>query len=123
ELVLSGPSVSKGYLNNPEKTDEAFFEYEGQRAYKTGDLVKIDDTGMLYYHGRTDFQIKLHGYRIELEEVNHYLNNDPLIQAGVAVPKYGKDQKVAQLVAYVVPEKNEFDSQIQLTVAIKDSLK
>lgn len=41
----------------------------------------------------------------------------------MAVPKYGKDQKVAQLVAYVVPEKNEFDSQIQLTVAIKDSLK
>ncbi|TLQ04783.1 D-alanine--poly(phosphoribitol) ligase subunit DltA [Pediococcus stilesii] len=123
ELVLAGPSVSKGYLNNQEKTDEAFFEYDGQQAYKTGDLTVMDEDGMLYYRGRTDFQIKLHGYRIELEEVNHYLNNDPLIQSGVAVPKYGKDNKVAQLVAYVVPEKNDFDSQIKLTVAIKDSLK
>lgn len=123
ELVLAGPSVSKGYLNNPEKTDEVFFEYEGQQAYKTGDLAVMDEDGTIYYRGRTDFQIKLHGYRIELEEVNHYLNNDALIQAGVAVPKYGKDNKVAQLVAYIVPEENDFDSQIKLTVAIKDSLK
>ena len=123
ELILSGPSVSKGYLNNPEKTEAAFFKYEGQQAYHTGDLALMDEDGMVYYRGRTDFQIKLHGYRIELEEVNHYLNNDPLIKSGVAVPKYGKDQKVAQLVAYVVPEDNDFDSQVKLTVAIKDSLK
>ncbi|MCC3236921.1 hypothetical protein LLE95_04530 [Pediococcus acidilactici] len=51
------------------------------------------------------------------------MNNDPLIKAGIAVPKYGKDQKVAQLVAYVIPATDEYDSQIKLTVAIKDSLK
>lgn len=123
ELVIYGPAVSKGYINNPTKTNEVFFKYEGHPAYKTGDLVVVDQDGVLYYRGRTDFQIKLHGYRIELEEVNHYLNNDPLIKAGIAVPKYGKDQKVAQLVAYVIPATDEYDSQIKLTVAIKDSLK
>ncbi|AEV94516.1 D-alanine--poly(phosphoribitol) ligase subunit DltA [Pediococcus claussenii] len=123
ELIISGPSVSKGYLNNPEKTANAFFDHDGHAAYHTGDLVVMDEDEMVFYRGRTDFQIKLHGYRIELEEVNHHLSNAKLIKQGVAVPKYDKDHKVSQLIAYVVPEENDFESQIKLTVAIKEGLK
>ncbi len=77
---------------------------------------------MIFYRGRTDFQIKLNGYRIELEEVNHYLNDSPLIAQGVAIPKYNRDHKVAKLLAYIVPEKHHFESELQLTQAIRKSL-
>lgn len=69
EIIVTGPAVSKGYLNNPEKTAEAFFTFKGQPAYHTGDLGKMTDEGLLLYGGRKDFQIKFNGYRIELEDV------------------------------------------------------
>ena len=56
--------VSKGYMNNPEKTAEAFFEFEGLPAYHTGDVGTMTDEGLLLYGGRMDFQIKFNGYRI-----------------------------------------------------------
>ena len=60
----------KGYMNNPEKTAEAFFEFEGLPAYHTGDVGTMTDEGLLLYGGRMDFQIKFNGYRIELEDVS-----------------------------------------------------
>ncbi|WEV60707.1 D-alanine--poly(phosphoribitol) ligase subunit DltA [Streptococcaceae bacterium ESL0729] len=122
EIVIAGPGVSKGYMNNPEKTDEAFYEIDGVPAYKTGDLGKFDENGILHYGGRKDFQIKLHGYRIELEEVNHFLNLSKYVKSGVAVPKYGADHKVQAMIAYVVPEANDFEKNIELTNAIKAEL-
>ena len=74
------------------------------------------------YRGRTDFQIKLHGYRIELEEVNHYLSQEDHIQVGVAVPRYDRNHKVSQLIAWVVPNAQTFSSELALTKAIKDNL-
>lgn len=118
ELMIAGPSVSKGYLNRPDKTAAAFLP----AGYATGDLGFIDDTGMLFYRGRTDFQIKLNGYRIELEEVSHYLNDESLIQQAVAVPKYGADHKVKQLLAYVVPAANDYPNELALTKALRQRL-
>jgi len=122
EIIIAGPSVSKGYMNNPEKTKEVFFEYNGKPAYHTGDLGRIDDNGLLYYEGRRDFQIKLHGYRIELEEVNHFLNLSSYIESAVAVPKYGSDHKVQQMIAYVVAGEHNFERNLDLTNAIKSEL-
>ncbi|WP_125579345.1 D-alanine--poly(phosphoribitol) ligase subunit DltA [Lacticaseibacillus suibinensis] len=117
ELELIGPSVSKGYLNRPEKTAAAFTA-GAVRGYKTGDLGYITEDGLIFYQGRTDFQIKLNGYRIELEEVDHYLNQAPMIHQAVAVPKYNAEHKVAQLLAYVVPEAPA-ESGLALTKAIR----
>lgn len=121
EIIVTGPSVSKGYMNNEEKTKEAFFEYEGQRAYHTGDAGKMNEDGLLLYGGRIDFQIKLHGYRMELEDIDHHLNEVSYIKQAAAVPKY-KDGKVQQLIAYVVPNDNPFEKDYQLTKAIKQEL-
>lgn len=123
EIIITGKTVSKGYMNNPEKTKKAFFMIDEIPAYHTGDLGFIDSDGLVHYLGRMDFQIKLHGYRIELEEINHYLNNNKHIKQGVAVPKYDKDHKVAKLYAYVVPENNDFENELQLTTTIKKELK
>ncbi|WP_395361637.1 D-alanine--poly(phosphoribitol) ligase subunit DltA [Levilactobacillus parabrevis] len=122
EILISGPSMSKGYLNNPEKTAKAFVTLNGKTVYRSGDLGVAMADGLIMYRGRTDFQIKLHGYRIELEEVNHYLSQEDHIQVGVAVPRYDRNHKVSQLIAWVVPSGHNFASELDLTKAIKDNL-
>lgn len=104
EIVIVGDSVSIGYWNNAEKNKQAFGittengkEY---RFYRTGDEGYVIDN-MLYYGGRIDNQVKLHGYRIELEDIeNNLLRIDGIIQA-VVLPKY-RDGKVTSLVAGIV---------------------
>lgn len=102
EVVISGPSVSKGYLNNPEKTSAAFYQDDKNEysSYRAGDLGFLDGN-MLFYRGRIDFQVKFNGYRIELEEINFYLAKNPLVRYGVVAPKYNSQHKVQQLVAVV----------------------
>ena len=88
ELLMEGPVVGIGYLNNPEKTSEVFIEdpvwlLKGHgavpgrhgRLYKTGDLVRYDPngTGSIAFSGRKDQQVKLRGQRVELSEVEHHL--------------------------------------------------
>jgi D-alanine--poly(phosphoribitol) ligase subunit 1 len=121
EIVISGPSISKGYLNNPQKTEEAFFMYQGLPAYRTGDSGKLGEDGLLHYEGRLDFQVKFHGYRMELEEIDHHLSKSQWVKQAVVVPKY-QAKKVEQLIAYVVPEQHNFEKSFQLTKAIKHSL-
>ena len=58
EIVIAGPSVSKGYINNPEKTAKAFLEIEGTPAYRTGDLGQFDENGQLLYKGRMDSKLR-----------------------------------------------------------------
>ncbi|KAI5457580.1 hypothetical protein BGZ63DRAFT_427622 [Mariannaea sp. PMI_226] len=82
ELLLEGPLVGRGYLNNPEKTAAAFIQDPawlvrggpGQpgrhgRVYKTGDLVRYDEDGALTFFGRKDTQVKIRGQRVELGEI------------------------------------------------------
>lgn len=121
EIVIVGPSVSKGYYRNPEKTAEAFYLMNGCQAYKTGDAGLLDE-GLLFYKGRMDFQIKLHGYRIELEDIDHHLSEVSYVKAAAVVPKY-VEHKVQQLVAYIVPEAHSFEKAYQLSKAIKEELK
>lgn len=120
EIVIAGPSVSKGYLHNPEKTADAFFEYQGQSAYRTGDAGKLQE-GMLIYDGRIDFQVKLHGYRIELEDIDHHLASVSYVKQAAVVAKY-QNHKVQQLVAFVVAHPHEFEKEFKLTKAIKAEL-
>lgn len=121
ELIIDGPTISPGYLNNPEKTAEAFFDNEGVWSYHSGDAAYIKD-GIVYYQGRIDFQIKLHGYRIELEDVEHNLNKVSFVKTSTVVPKY-KEHKVQQLVAYVVANPHEFEKEYKLSKAIKEEMK
>lgn len=119
EIVIAGPSVSKGYLNNAEKTAAAFTTSDGVQAYRTGDLAVKDADGLLHYKGRSDFQIKLHGFRIELEEVAQQLQQSQWVEQAVAVPRYDADGKVKQLLAIIVANTHHFEKPIQLTQAIK----
>jgi len=73
EIVIAGDTVSVGYLHRPDLTEAAFTLVDvhcvATPAYRTGDLGHLDPDGMLHFDGRIDSQVKLHGYRIELEDV------------------------------------------------------
>lgn len=107
EIVICGPSVGKGYLANPEMTAKSFRsihdpELGYTNAYKTGDLGYLQN-GLLFCCGRIDFQIKLHGYRIELEEIEFRLRELTGVKAGAVVPHW-KDGVCDYLSAYLVPD-------------------
>ncbi|KAF5643094.1 non-ribosomal peptide synthetase [Fusarium sp. NRRL 52700] len=99
ELLISGPIVTRGYLNDRERTAASFIEdpawmhhftTESVRLYKTGDLARYCPDGSLDYLGRKDHQVKLHGQRMELGEIEARLESDPRIrQVLVNLPRSG----------------------------------
>jgi len=85
EILIAGPNVSPGYLNRPDLTARAFLIRHGRWAYRTGDWGRRHD-GLLFCEGRMDDQVKLHGYRIELGDVEANLRALPDVQDAVVVP-------------------------------------
>jgi D-alanine--poly(phosphoribitol) ligase subunit 1 len=91
ELWLGGPCVGLGYLNNAAETAKRFRQdplIAGYRAilYRTGDLVALDpDTGLFNFRGRADNQVKLRGYRVELEEIDHAMASIPGVVRALAI--------------------------------------
>ncbi|MFF7994391.1 amino acid adenylation domain-containing protein [Kitasatospora xanthocidica] len=102
ELWIAGDRLALGYLNRPELTAERFRELpDVGRAYRSGDLVRERPDGVLEFHGRTDEQVKLRGFRIEPGEVEHALLQLPEVaEAAVVVRRAG--QTDAALTACVV---------------------
>ncbi|SEV87472.1 non-ribosomal peptide synthase domain TIGR01720/amino acid adenylation domain-containing protein/natural product biosynthesis luciferase-like monooxygenase domain-containing protein [Chitinophaga sp. YR573] len=117
ELYIGGIQVARGYLNRPELSAERFItNAAGTRLYKTGDLAKWLPDGNIEYQGRIDQQVKLRGYRIELDEIIAVLNGYPGIATATVVLKEDV-QENKRLVAYIVPV-DTFDRQ-----AVVDYLK
>lgn len=123
EIVILGNTVSKGYFKNEKETQEAFFSYEVDGrpvpAYRTGDKGYFKD-GQLFYCGRIDFQIKLHGYRIELEDVEKNLMKVQGINKAVVVPIYA-DGKVKYLKAFCIYDEAVGDTR-KLQKKIKEEM-
>lgn len=86
ELVIEGQSVSLGYLKMT-KTAEVFNFDDGIRTYHTGDKAKFEN-GQWFIQGRIDFQIKLNGYRMELEEIETQLRQSEFVKEAIVVPVY-----------------------------------
>jgi amino acid adenylation domain-containing protein len=103
ELCLGGPGVATGYLHRPELTAERFVvdARSGARVYRTGDLVRGLPSGALEMIGRRDRQVKLRGFRIELEEIERAAVATGLVNAAF-VDRVGDDAS-AMLVAFVLP--------------------
>ncbi len=90
EICVTGTCLALGYLNAPEATEKAFCACPltsgyPERMYRTGDLGYWREDGQLCFAGRSDFQIKLFGHRIELEEVEIALNAAPGVSRGFCV--------------------------------------
>ncbi|MGF1425452.1 amino acid adenylation domain-containing protein [Kitasatospora sp. LaBMicrA B282] len=118
ELYIAGAGLARGYLNRPDLTAERFTADPhgpaGTRMYRTGDLARWTTNGTLEFAGRTDRQIKLRGFRIELDEIEHALTTHPDIPQSVVLVR---DQR---LIAYLVTN-NDLD-QTQLRTDLTATL-
>jgi amino acid adenylation domain-containing protein len=116
ELLIGGPGVSPGYLNNPGLTGEKFVSisyksyrsygsyrtYISKKTYKTGDLARWLPDGNLEFLGRMDHQVKIRGFRIELGEIEHYLLKSNAIEEAVVLVRADKSGD-RYLAAYIAP--------------------
>ncbi|WP_410011381.1 amino acid adenylation domain-containing protein [Streptomyces nigrescens] len=102
ELWVGGSRLSLGYTGRPELTAERFTTHpEWGRLYRTGDVVSRRPDGVLDFHGRTDDQVKVRGFRIEPQEVEYALREQPEV-ADAAVTVHRPSPDDARLVAFVV---------------------
>jgi acyl-coenzyme A synthetase/AMP-(fatty) acid ligase len=144
ELWIAGPGLALGYWERPDLTDETIQSIEvapneSLRAARTGDLVKRHGDGRLELVGRTNQQIKVRGYRVEIGEVEAVIESHPGVRRAVViaeadaeigkrlraivVPKDGqsvdqrslKDHCIAALQRYMVPDVFEFRSELPLS--------
>jgi fengycin family lipopeptide synthetase B len=117
ELWIGGIQLAKGYLNDSERTSDAFrvnpfSDIPGDHLYHTGDLTKELPDGSIEYHGRIDHQVKIRGFRIELGEIESVLNLHPEVrEAAVLAIDYGDGQK--RLLAWVSGAKAVDQRQIK----------
>jgi acyl carrier protein len=107
ELHIGGLGLARGYLNRPELTAEKFIPHPfsaepGARLYKTGDRACYLPDGQIAFLGRIDDQIKIHGYRIEPNEIVAALNRHPDVQMSFVLAREDIPGE-RRLVAYVVP--------------------
>ena len=88
ELYIAGDGVARGYLNRPDLTAERFIDdpfVPGTRMYRSGDLARWTEEGVLEYLGRIDTQVKIRGFRIELGEIEAALCRHPRIDSAMVV--------------------------------------
>jgi amino acid adenylation domain-containing protein/FkbM family methyltransferase len=106
EIVIGGEGLARGYLHDPAATAERFGPDplgggRGERLYRTGDRARRLGNGALEFLGRFDHQVKVHGFRVELGEIEALLRMHPAVAQAVAVVRgEGTDSRV---VAYVTP--------------------
>lgn len=113
ELIAGGDGVSKGYVNNEKLTNEKYVEglFGEERIYKTGDIVRWLDNGVVDFFGRKDNQIKIRGFRIELDEIKNRIQEYGNIkEAYIDVRVHDANQK--ELYAYFVSDCKEAVSEV-----------
>uniref|UniRef100_UPI002FDCC931 non-ribosomal peptide synthetase n=1 Tax=Achromobacter insolitus TaxID=217204 RepID=UPI002FDCC931 len=108
ELCITGPGVAGGYLGRPELTAEKFLANprpsgdHDTRMYRSGDLARIDEHGQIHCLGRSDDQVKVRGFRVELGEIEAALYRLPGVGAAAVVLR--DLAGIEQLVAFLKPE-------------------
>ncbi len=109
ELWVTGPQVSRGYLNRPEKTAETYLKNpfsddpKHNRVYRTGDIVRYLPDGNIQFVGRKDGQVKIRGFRIELKEVEAVIRQFPGIK-DVTVQAFDYENGGKYIAAYIVSD-------------------
>ena len=127
DLYIGGVGLSLGYWRDPEKTQTAFIpnpfgKHPADRLYKTGDLDRMGVDGLIYFHGRTDTQIKSRGYRIELGEIESALQAMPLLQECAVVAIKAEGFEGATICCAYVPANGHDVTPLGLRKALRSAV-
>ncbi|MEM9365120.1 MAG: amino acid adenylation domain-containing protein [Planctomycetota bacterium] len=121
ELLIGGHGLATGYLGLPALSSEKFGDWRGERVYRTGDLARLTDDGQLEHLGRIDNQIKFHGHRIELEEIDAVLAKQTGVRQAATVLR--EDQPGHQrLVGYLLASPEPKPDVSRIRDVLKESL-
>lgn len=112
KLYVGGAGLAREYVNRKKLNQEKYIYHCGERLYDTGDMVTWTPEGNLQYLGRKDNQVKMNGYRIELEEIEAQLKAHPLVLHATVLVQHEHGHRC--LVAYVLPEQGYNLRQINL---------
>ncbi|WP_327142336.1 non-ribosomal peptide synthase/polyketide synthase [Nocardia sp. NBC_01327] len=108
EIYVSGGQLARGYLSRPALSAARFvadpFGAPGESAYRTGDLARWTTQGELEYLGRADQQVNLHGFRVELGEIEAALLDEPHVRAAAVVVRQDETVADGRIVGYVVTD-------------------
>ena len=85
ELLIATPAMMQGYWRRPDLNAKAFSVIDGKRYYRTGDSARLGEDGLWHFGGRSDRQVKVRGYRIELDEIEHALAAHPAVSEAAVV--------------------------------------
>ncbi|NVN94784.1 MAG: amino acid adenylation domain-containing protein [Bacteroidetes bacterium] len=123
EIYIGGECVARGYLNRPDLTAEKFIETDKftdypLRFYKTGDVAKYNNTGEIIYLGRSDAQVKVRGFRVELSEIEGLI----LQCKGVKATAVNLDKTTQQLASYVVVKEGETLNREEISALLRSKL-
>ncbi len=107
ELCIGGIGLARGYINKEELTRSQFVQpaWLTERLYKTGDIARWLPDGNILFLGRRDAQVKVRGYRIELNEIEYNLQKHPSIRHAIVIAKPDTDSGENELIAYVIADK------------------
>lgn len=119
EILIVGESVAEGYLGNVQ--NDSFIQFEGKRAYLTGDLGYIKNE-ILYYKARKDKQVKFKGYRIELSDIEKNLQELGYIEKCVVLAKSNKNEKIANLIAFVKLKENIIKDESEIRKDLQNKI-
>jgi amino acid adenylation domain-containing protein len=110
ELCLEGLQVVEKYLDNEQADSDAFFidNETGQKFYRTGDIVKTDEDGDIYYLGRKDSEVKISGYRVNLKEIEYVLGMYKSVDQAVVIFDQADDNS-GTLLAFILSTKTDQD--------------
>ena len=114
ELWISGPQVSRGYLNRPEKTAEVYIgnpftdDKKYTRVYRSGDIVRYLPDGNIQFVGRKDGQVKIRGFRIELKEVESIIREFPGIK-DATVQAFDEEGGTGKFIAAYIVSDEQID--------------
>jgi acyl carrier protein len=126
KLYIGGDNLARGYLNQPDLTNERFipnpFSHDSEsRLYKTGDVARYLPDGTIEFLGRIDNQIKIRGFRIEPGEIESVLRQNPEVQDVVVLVRED-DSGGTRLVAYVIPRQGKTFNTSELRHFLKEKL-
>lgn len=126
ELYISGDGLANGYLHNEELTLQKFLPnpfdiHHNKRVYRTGDLVKWQNNGIMEYHERRDGQIKIRGFRIEISEIESSLDKIPSIFQCLVKPEKSANGDIL-LSAYLILKDNDHITATDIRSFLKSEL-